>query len=299
MWSLGVHGGAGNIPDRLEVPHRSGCARAVDAGAAVLADGGSALEAVCAAVRVLEADGRFNAGVGGALDARGVPTHDAALMRGSDLAYGGVASVCGVQSPIDAARAVLEDGRHVLLAGPAALPFLREAGVRIVSPDTHVTPASQAAWTKRQAREEKPGLVAANAEDAGNTVGAVARDVHGELAAATSTGGLILRVPGRVGDSPIPGAGTYADAELGALSATGHGESMLRTVFALRALERLSAAGDPSAALAEQLAKMRERVGGSGGAIAMLRDGRFVHARVDARMAVAFRRAGEETRTDF
>ena len=314
MWSICVHGGAGKIPDSLETAHRAGCGRAVEAGAAVLEDGGGALEAVCAAVRVLEADPLYNAGRGAALDARGQPALDAAVMRGSDLAYGAVGAVLGVEHPVDAARAVLEDGRHCLLVGSSAVDFARRRGLSIVSPDAHLTPGAEAAWRKRHADlqrgavapseaewDPEEGLVAATDPGNGNTVGAVARDARGELAAATSTGGLLMRTPGRVGDSPIAGAGTYADVGLGAASATGHGETMMRTVFTHQLLRELTEVPGTQAAERTQavLDVARNRVGGTGGVIVVRPDGDIVYARNTPHMGVAWKRAGQEVQTDF
>lgn len=315
VWAICVHGGSGDIPDALEIEHRSGCARAAEAGSAVLGDGGSALDAVCAAVRVLERDPLYNAGIGAALDRRGLPAVDAAVMRGSDLAYGAVGAVVGLENPVDAARAVLEDGRHCLLVGAAAGDFARSRGVRMVSPDRLVTPKSWAIYQRRlsallegpyvEGQLPNPSLIAANVDPSdsgmGNTVGAVARDGRGTVAAATSTGGLSMRAPGRVGDSPIAGAGTYARDDLGAASATGHGETMMRTVFAFQALldwaESSGRLGDE--VLREALDRARDRVGGTGGVIAIRPDGTIAFARNTAHMGVAYKRAGEETRTAF
>lgn len=314
MWSICVHGGAGKIPDDLETTHRAGCGRAAEAGAAVLEDGGGAIEAVCAAVRILEADPLYNAGRGAALDARGLPALDAALMRGSDLAYGAVGAVLGIEHPVDAARAVLEDGRHCLLVGPSALDFARGRGLSVVSPEAHITDGARAAWRRRRERfglgdrpspeaewDPSEGLIAATDPGHGNTVGAVARDARGEFAAATSTGGLLMRTPGRVGDSPIAGAGTYADAQLGAASATGHGETMMKTVFTYRLLTALSevAAGEGRACVRQVLDAARDRVGGTGGAIVIRPDGDVVFARNTPHMGVAWKRAGREIRTAF
>lgn len=311
MWSIGVHGGAGNIPDEREMVHRAGCARAADAGAAVLEDGGHALDAVCAAVRVLEEDPAYNAGHGAALDRRGLPVLDAAVMRGADLAYGAVAAVLGVRHPVDAARAVLDDGRHCLLAGASAADFAKARGVEMVSPEHHRTAETVRAFEARRKRLEAGDEGSADAEwdpsegaapvdsGMGNTVGAVARDVHGGLAAATSTGGLLMRYPGRVGDSPIAGAGTYA-SELGAISATGHGETMLRTVFAYRALESVARSEGPGAgALRSALDEAKARVGGTGGAILVRPSGEMVFAMNTPHMGVAWRRAGQEVGSSF
>jgi beta-aspartyl-peptidase (threonine type) len=295
VWSIIVHGGAGAIPGPLEAQHRAGCARAAEAGAAQ------------AAVRILEDDPAFNAGIGATLDARGLPLTDAAVMRGDDLAYGAFGQALGVRNPIDLARAILDDGRHCLLVGPNAVEFARDAGIQLCDPAQHLTPATVRAFTARREEEARTGRREATADwdpqegdgaGRGNTVGAVARDARGSLAAATSTGGLLMRYPGRVGDSPVAGAGTYADRELGALSATGHGETMLRTVFALRALQAAQA-GDPTEALHRILEWASERGGGKGGAILVLPDGRLAHARNTRGMGVGGVRAGEALFTGF
>lgn len=275
MWSIIVHGGAGAIDAALSEVHQAGCRRAAEAGRAILAAGGSAVDAVVAAVRVLEDDPVFNAGVGGALDADGVVMTDAAIMRGSDLGYGAVGAVTGIRRPIELARAVMEDGKHALLVGPGALAFARARGIERCDPRALETDPSRAKWWATQV---------------GDTVGAVARDARGELAAGTSTGGLLGKYAGRVGDSPIAGAGTYARSDWGGISATGHGETMMRTVFAFAALTALRDRGarPGSAILDAQLEEARIRVGGRGGAIAVLADGTPVWARNTAHMGVAW-----------
>jgi beta-aspartyl-peptidase (threonine type) len=216
-----VHGGAGRLPadgarlDRMRV----GAAAAVEAGHAVLAAGGSALEAVEAAVVVLEDDPEFNAGRGAALTEYGRVELDASMMDGTSRAAGAVAAVRGVRNPVRAARAVLEDGRHVLLVGPPATEFAATAGLDFESETWFVT------------ERERLALAGIGSEARG-TVGAVARDAEGRLAAATSTGGVSGQRLGRVGDSPLVGAGTWADDETVAVSCTGHGESIIRSALA-------------------------------------------------------------------
>jgi isoaspartyl peptidase/L-asparaginase-like protein (Ntn-hydrolase superfamily) len=217
-----VHGGAGRLPrdeERLN-RMRSGAAAAVDAGHAVLAAGGSALDAVEAAVVVLEDDPEFNAGRGAALTEYGRVELDASMMDGTTRAAGGVAAVRGVRNPIRAARAVLEDGRHVLLVGQPATEFAATAGLDFESETWFVT------------ERERRALAGVTAESARGTVGAVARDAQGRLAAATSTGGVSGQRLGRVGDSPLVGAGTWADDGTVAVSCTGHGESIIRSALA-------------------------------------------------------------------
>ncbi len=216
-----VHGGAGGLPrDAARVDRmRAGAAAAVEAGHAVLAGGGTSLEAVEAAVVVLEDDPDFNAGRGAALTEYGRVELDASIMEGTSRAAGAVAAVRGVRNPIRAARAVLEEGRHVLLVGAPAIEFAATAGLDFESETWFVT--------------ERERLALANAaEPARGTVGAVARDAQGCLAAATSTGGVSGQRLGRVGDSPLIGAGTWADDATVAVSCTGHGESIVRSALA-------------------------------------------------------------------
>ena len=216
-----VHGGAGGLPrDAARVDRmRAGAAAAVEAGHAVLAGGGTSLEAVEAAVVMLEDDPDFNAGRGAALTEYGRVELDASIMEGTSRAAGAVAAVRGVRNPIRAARAVLEEGRHVLLVGAPAIEFAATAGLDFESETWFVT--------------ERERLALANAaEPARGTVGAVARDAQGCLAAATSTGGVSGQRLGRVGDSPLIGAGTWADDATVAVSCTGHGESIVRSALA-------------------------------------------------------------------
>jgi isoaspartyl peptidase/L-asparaginase-like protein (Ntn-hydrolase superfamily) len=216
-----VHGGAGRLPrdeERLE-RMRSGAAAAVAAGHAVLAADGSALDAVEAAVVVLEDDPEFNAGRGAALTEYGRVELDASMMDGTHRAAGAVAAVRGVRNPIRAARAVLAEGRHVLLVGQPATDFAATAGLEFESETWFVT-------------ERERRALANLAEPARGTVGAVARDSAGRLAAATSTGGVSGQRLGRVGDSPLIGAGTWADDATVAVSCTGHGESIIRSALA-------------------------------------------------------------------
>jgi beta-aspartyl-peptidase (threonine type) len=294
MWSLVVHGGAGAIDPAASATHRAGCARAAEAGAAVLAAGGAALDAVVAAVQVLEDDPAFNAGIGGAVDAAGLVLHDAAVMRGADLAYGAVGAVLGVRSPVALARRVLDDGRHALLVGPGAVRFARAAGIELVDPRRMVADPSRAAYWAASA---EPGGEPA----VGDTVGAVARDARGGFAAATSTGGLLGKLPGRVGDSPIAGAGTYARDDWGGISATGHGETILRTVLGYAALSALvqAAPGEGRAALASALDDATRRVGGRGGLIALDAAGQPLHVRNTRHMGAAWVVAGGRVETDF
>ncbi|MBX3128681.1 MAG: isoaspartyl peptidase/L-asparaginase [Polyangiaceae bacterium] len=275
-WSILVHGGAGDVPaDRLPA-HRDGCARAARAGAERLRGGGGALDAVQAAVMVLEDDPCFNAGTGACLTEAGTLELDAALMSGADLRAGGVCALPPFRNPIAIARGALDEGRHVLYAGAGAAAFARSRGFRAAEPESMITEAARSKLAAVQAGQ--------GSNWAGGTVGAVARDRAGHVAAATSTGGTAGKRLGRVGDSPLLGAGTYADDAGGAASATGHGEGILRLVLAGRAVAAMVQGDEPEAAARAVIAELEARVGSSGGIILVDRRGRLGLARSTATM---------------
>ena len=274
---LAIHGGAGTMPPGSMTPdaeraHRAGLHRALMAGHAVLTAGGPALEAVTAAVAAMEDDPLFNAGHGAVLTRGGRHEMDAAVMDGATLAVGAVAGICGPRNPIRAARAVMERSPHVLLAGPGALDFLRAQGVAFAKPEYFDTARRRDALRAMLAAEAD-GSSDIDDADRHGTVGAVALDAAGRLAAATSTGGMSGKLPGRVGDTPVPGAGTWADATC-AVSATGHGESFIRIAAGHEVSARMRLARDDlDAATAAAMAAL-EAVGGTGGLIAVDRAGR-------------------------
>jgi beta-aspartyl-peptidase (threonine type) len=278
-----VHGGAGpRAPDAPEaVVAHDGCVAAAEVGRSILLQGGSALDAVQAAVRALEDDERFNAGRGSVLTRAGTVEMDAAVMDGRALRVGGVAAVSGVRNPIDLARQVLDDGEHALLVGQGAVAFARERGVALTAPDFHVTEAQRAALARELARR-------ATRVAGGGTVGAVAVDQHGHVAAATSTGGMVGKRPGRVGDSPLAGAGTYADDEAGAASATGHGERIIQVALTKTAVDLLKA-GVPAAEAAARTIATLGRVAGKAGIILVDPSGQVGAAFNTASMAWATR----------
>jgi beta-aspartyl-peptidase (threonine type) len=252
--SIIVHGGAG-APLARAAEFRPGVRAAVAAGWAVLAGGGRALDAVEAAVRSLENDERFNAGRGSVLTEAGTVEMDASIMEGDRLACGAVAAVSRVANPVSLARRVLDDGRHVLLVGQGAHAFARAAGLPECDPASLIT-------------ERQRGRLAERiAGTAGGTVGAAALDRHGTVAAATSTGGMVGKRPGRVGDSALIGCGTYADSSLGGVSCTGDGEAIIRVVLARRALEYLKEADDPDYAAKVSVDLLVEEGRGEGGLI--------------------------------
>jgi len=271
-WTLVIHGGSGSMTrDRLPAEEdagaRAGLAAAIAAGTAILDSGGTALDAVEAAVKVLEDDPHFNAGRGSVFSWDGVNELDAAIMDGRSRAAGAVSAVTGTRNPIALARAVMEDGRHVLLSGDGADQFSVEAGAEQAAPDWFALPER-----RRQLDEIKAGG-GFDADMKYGTVGAVAADVHGHVAAATSTGGLTAKRWGRIGDSPLIGAGTYADDRACAVSCTGSGEYFIRAVAAheIAARVRLASLGVIDAA--GQLVAEIGAMGGKGGIIAVAPDG--------------------------
>ncbi len=290
MWSMIVHGGAGAIDESVRTDHVSGCRRAVETAADLLRAGGDAVAAACAAVRVLEDDPAFNAGFGSTLDVDGRITTDAAIFRGRDLAYGAIGAVAGVRHPIDLAEAVLRDDQHCFLVSHGAIAFARSHGVELCDPKSLETDPSRSRWWFT-----KPDPVPSGSD----TVGAVVRDSSGDIVAATSTGGLLNKHPGRVGDSPIAGAGTYAKVGMGGISATGHGETIMRTVLAYEALRNMYGADDPKSALDASLAEAWRLCGGRGGLIALTADGVPVWARNTKHMGVAWVSADTDLDTAF
>src|SRR5580704_7976376 len=233
MHAIAIHGGAGAVPRAAlsaerEARYRAGLAAALDGGYAVLEAGGTSLDAVTCAVRILEDDPLFNAGHGAALTRDGAAELDAAIMDGKQMRAGAVASVRHVRNPVELARHVMEKSRHVLLVGAGAEEFALEEGFSLVSNLYFRTDERL-----RQLEQEQRGVTVSDlVPTPRGTVGAVALDANGDLAAATSTGGMTNKRQGRVGDSPIIGAGTYAKNGACAVSATGHGEYFIRAVAA-------------------------------------------------------------------
>ncbi len=269
-----IHGGAGTMhPDRLTPDKRAsilaGLHQALAAAQHVLAARGSAVDAVVAAVTALEDDPNFNAGRGAVFTSAGSIEMDAAIMNGRTAQLGALAGILGPRNPIQAARLVMERSPHVMLAGPAALDFLRTEGLPF-------EPLAYFATEERRAALELFRADTAPADDADRhgTVGAVALDASGALAAATSTGGMTGKRPGRVGDTPIAGAGTWADRTC-AVSATGHGESFIRAAAAHEISARMRLANDPLATAAAAALDAVAALGGDGGLIALDHQGNY------------------------
>jgi L-asparaginase / beta-aspartyl-peptidase len=274
-WRLVVHGGAGSMrPGRLD-PEQERCARdgleaALAAGSAILDKREAALDAVEAAVRMLEEDPCFNAGRGSVLTASGCIELDAAIMDGRERRAGAVSGLRTTRAPIGLARRLLEQGPHVFLSGQGADDFARDHGFEQVENSWFEVP---------ERRRQLDELIASNGFDDEvkyGTVGAVAVDIDGHVAAATSTGGLTAKRWGRVGDSPLIGAGTYADDRAAAVSATGSGEYFIRAVAAHQLAERVRIGRESLQAALDAVLKDVASLGGKGGLIAVAPNGEAV-----------------------
>jgi beta-aspartyl-peptidase (threonine type) len=286
-WCVLVHGGAGNVPMHSRPAHAEGCRLAVRAAADLLRQGGTALDAVERAVRLLEDDPPFNAGTGASLNVDGKIELDASIMDGATLRAGAVCAMPGFNTPIAVARKVLETNVHVLYAGEGARRFALANGFVEVPDEVMITPASRAAWEAAKGE-------GASSSWAGSTVGAVAIDAHGRTAAATSTGGLINKPSGRVGDTPIIGAGTYADDACGCVSTTGYGEAMIRLGTARLVAVRMADGLPAVEAVRRAIDELGHRMHAEGGAIAIDREGRWGWARSTPSMSWGFADAEEE-----
>jgi beta-aspartyl-peptidase (threonine type) len=298
--TLILHGGAWAMPDSAIAAHENGIANALAAGYAVLEAGGTAVSAVEAAVVVMEDDDTFDAGRGSFLTRDGRVQLDALLMDGSNLRTGGVACVERLRNPIKAARLVLDKSPHVYFVGAGAERFARQHGMELCENMDLVIPREQARLYDFQQAElaggtdetfsgpatepilDKKSAAALKSHD---TVGAVALDLHGNIAAATSTGGTLSKAPGRVGDSSLIGCGCYADNLSAAVSLTGWGEPIMKLVLGKWAVDRVAAGVAPEDAAAQAIAYLHKRLGGHGGIILLAPDGRIGLAHNTPRMA--------------
>jgi beta-aspartyl-peptidase (threonine type) len=313
-----VHGGAGLIPAERYDAARAGCRLAAAAGWRVLEAGGSALDAVEAAIVTLENDPGFNAGTGAVLTSDGRAQLDCGIMDGRSLGVGAVAGVERVKNPVTLARAVLASP-HVLLVGVGAEEFARESGLPLCEPSDLITPYQYARWQRgyrpgdgAHAGAELDALLAESAESAEapnkshanghnataepvhsddvkhGTVGAVAIDADGAIVASASTGGRAGKHLGRVGDTPLPGCGYYAEGGIGGISCTGDGEDFVRLLLAKRVADYLASGLSAQAAATTAIRLLGERTNGEGGLIVLDSHGRVGYARNSATMAHAF-----------
>ena len=270
-----AHGGAGR---RAMTPRQASClTEALTAGHAILRQGGAALLAVERTIGVLEDSGLFNAGRGSKRQLDGVQRMDASIMEGAGLRAGAVASLEGFVHPITVARLVMEETDHVLLAGPLAGRFARQFNLKRHARAATRRHSYERIFARRSTGTRRHG-----------TVGAVALDRSGIVAAGASTGGIDWMLPGRIGDTPLIGCGVYADNRSGAVSMTGHGEGIIRLTVAKAICERLAAGDSPKQAAAIILRQLVSRIDGAAGTLVVTTDGRFSIAHVTPYMAAGW-----------
>ncbi len=284
-----IHGGAWAMPDDAIEAHQHGIANALRAGWSALERGGTAVDAVEAAVTVMEDDDTFDAGRGSFLTRDGRVQLDALLMNGENLRTGGVACVERLRNPIQAARLVLDKSPHVYFVGSGAEQFAAEHGMNLIANADLIVPRERDRLTAFLAHEASGGTDTTFSGEptlhSHDTVGAVALDRHGNVAAATSTGGTLAKAPGRVGDSSLIGCGCYADNLSAAVSLTGWGEPIMKLVLGKWAVDRIAAGSSPQQAAIDAIDYLYTRLGGHGGIILLAPDGSIGLAHNTPRMA--------------
>jgi beta-aspartyl-peptidase (threonine type) len=285
--SLIVHGGAWDIPDDQVSAHVNGCRRAAEIGLGFLCEGAAALDAIEAAIRVMEDDPTYDAGYGAHLNAAAQVELDALIMDGATLNAGAVAAVQRVRNPISLARLVMEKSEHVLLVSQGAEQFARKHGVSTCQPSDLLVGRELERWHELHG-DPNWRTVLAFGPIYHDTVGAVARDEAGNIAAGTSTGGTPHKLPGRVGDSPLIGCGAYADNLAGGVSATGHGEALMKVIISKTTCDFAGRGQSAQQAAEAAIELLAERVEGLGGVIVVDAQGRIGAAHNTPRMAHAF-----------
>ena len=302
-WVLVIHGGAGGpvkgtMSAAEEKAYLSKLDEALKVGGAILSAGGTSMDAVESAVRFMEDCPLFNAGKGAVLNENGKAELDAAIMDGRTGMAGSVAGVTTIKNPVTAARRVMEKTNHVMLVGGGAEKFAKTQGLEMVDPSYFITPARLDAWKKSREVQPKTPVKTQPSMEKHGTVGAVALDQQGNLAAATSTGGLMGKMAGRVGDSPIIGSGTYANNKTCAVSATGHGEFFMRNVVAYDLSALMEYRGMPleEAGTMEIMEKLKN-LKADGGLIAVDREGNITMPFNTNAMFRGFMRSGGEQQT--
>ena len=290
MLSLIIHGGAWDIPDNEVEAHRRGCSRAVSLGWEHLLQGASAVEAVEQVIRFLEDDGTFDAGRGSHLNEDGDIELDAGMMNGKNLKCGAVAAVRRIRNPISLARRIMDESEYILLVNDGAEDFAVNHGMALCQPDDLINERELQRWQslkKKGAFSSKDAFRRLSA--ASDTVGAVAMDRNGDICVGTSTGGTAHKHPGRIGDSPLIGCGTYADNAIGGVSTTGWGEGIIKVVLAKSVIDILeNNGGDSQDAAQRGIDLLKRKVDGLGGVIVMDDKGRFGLAFNTPRMARAY-----------
>jgi len=292
---LVAHGGAWGIPDDMVEAHLNGVRNAIAAGWHALSHGGSAADAVEEAVVIMEDDDAFDAGRGSFLNREGKVQLDALIMDGATLRAGGLGCVEHIRNPIRAARKILSESPHVYFVAEGAERFAAEHGIPLCKNEDLIIPREVERLREFQSRtsEERADLFAPTISH--DTVGAVALDRDGNIAAATSTGGTLNKAPGRLGDSSLIGCGCYADNESAAVSTTGWGEPIMKLVLAKWSADRVFAGNAPQWVALEAMEYLKHRVAGHGGIILLDARGRFGIAHNTPRMAWAFKTASEES----
>ena len=290
MLSFIVHGGAWDIPDAMVDDHRNGVAQALTIGWDVLNGGGTAVDAVERAIRYLEDDPTFDAGRGSFVNALGEIELDASIMNGTTFRCGAIGAVQNIKNPITLARLVMDKSEHVLITGLGAVRFARENGIAQCRSDDLLVGRELQRWKELQGKNSFSSKDAFVKKLPTGTVGAVAMDSTGTIVAGTSTGGTPNKYPGRLGDSPLIGSGTYADSSVGGVSCTGWGEAIIKTVLAKSIISLMESNGDdPAAAAQAGLQRMKIRADGFGGVIVLNNRGIPAVAYTTQRMARAYR----------
>ena len=290
MIALIVHGGAWDIPDDLVAAHHRGVEQALKIGWEILERGGDSVEAVEKTINYLEDDTTFDAGRGSFVNAIGEIELDASIMNGTTFRAGAVAAVQNIRNPISLARLIMNDSEHVLLAGTGAVRFGREHGILQCPDDDLLVGRELERWKELQTKTHITTKDAFIKHGPGDTVGAVALDCRGVIVSGTSTGGTPNKYPGRVGDSPLIGCGTYADSSVGGVSCTGWGESIIKVVLAKTVVDLMeNNGGDAAAAAAQGIKRLEKKVEGFGGVIVLNREGVPAVAFNTPRMARAYR----------
>lgn len=290
MISFIVHGGAWNIPDDMLEAHRTGVKKALEIGWNILCNGGSGVEAVEKAIRSLEDDPTFDAGRGSFVNARGEIELDASIMNGTTFRCGAVAAVQNIRNPISLARLVMDESEHVLISGNGAVRFAMEHGIQQCNSDELLVGRELQRWKEMRAKRNFSTKDAFTGMLPSDTVGAVALDKDGNIVAGTSTGGTPNKYPGRIGDSPLIGCGTYADSGVGGVSCTGWGEAIIKVALAKTVVDQMEMnGGEPTLAAKIGIDRLKNKADGVGGVIVLNKHGKPGVAFNTPRMARAFR----------
>lgn len=289
MISLILHGGAWDIPEELVDAHKDGVSRALEIGWEILVNGGSAVDAVEKTINYLEDDITFDAGRGSHLNSEGEIELDASIMNGASFRCGSVGAVKNIRNPISLCRKIMDESEHIFLVGKGAEKFAVEHGLTLCTQSDLQIEREILKWKNVKGKKNFSTKDAFKFHNPMGTVGAVALDVYGVICAGTSTGGTFNKHPGRVGDSPLIGCGTYADNSVGGVSTTGWGEAMIKVVMAKTVIDLMEFnGGDPQNAAEKGIQILKEKADGYGGVIALNNKGEFGIAFNTPKMARAF-----------